>query len=49
MSTLILTGQWSYCTQRAKFYHALPQDIAIIEINFEYIIHKLCGLLGVPN
>ena len=49
MTTLILTGRWNYCTQNAKMAHALPQDIAINKINFEYKLYKLCGLLGMTN
>ena len=29
--------------------HALPQDIAINKINFEYKLYNLCGLIGVTN
>ena len=49
VKTLLLTGRWNYFTRNPQMAHALPQYIAINKINFEYILYKLCVLLGVTN
>ena len=49
MTTLMLTGPWNYRTINAQMSHAIPRDIAINKINFEYKLYKLCGLLGMTN
>ena len=49
VTTFLLTSRWNYCTRNYQIAHALPTDISINKINFEYKSYKLCGLLGVTN
>ena len=47
--SLLLTGHWNYWTQDDQMDHALPQDIATIQINFEEKWYKIFGLIGMTN